>query len=239
MSIRPCPRIASRKQPKQARSTQLVRDILASAAHVVAKEGAHRFTTRRVAEKAGISVGSLYQYFPNKAAILFRLQTEEWEQTGELLRRILEDRSRTPLERLHEVVMAFVRSECEEAGMRMALRDAAPFYREAPEAREPRLAAAQTVEAFLREALPKATENLRCITGHLIMTTLDDVGRSLSKQPLSAAQRANHSRALSDMLCSYLERVCASSQNVVTDGSIGSTDSSSDRPVSPKTMPTG
>jgi AcrR family transcriptional regulator len=36
--------------------------------HLV-QEGAHRFTTARVAERAGVSVGSVYQYFPNKAAI--------------------------------------------------------------------------------------------------------------------------------------------------------------------------
>ena len=55
------PRISSRKQPKQARSADLVAAILQAAAQVLAKEGAHHFTTARVAEKAGVSVGSLYQ----------------------------------------------------------------------------------------------------------------------------------------------------------------------------------
>jgi AcrR family transcriptional regulator len=92
--------ISSRKQPKQARSTDLVAAVLDAAVQVLAKEGAQRFTTARVAEKAGVSVGSLYQYFPNKAAILFRLQSDEWRQTTELLRGILEDARRPPLERL-------------------------------------------------------------------------------------------------------------------------------------------
>lgn len=56
-------KISSRKQPKQTRSTELVAAILQAAAQVLAKEGAHRFTTARVAEKAGVSIGSLYQYF--------------------------------------------------------------------------------------------------------------------------------------------------------------------------------
>jgi AcrR family transcriptional regulator len=60
MTDRLTPRISSRKQPKQARSEQLVSDILTAAAQVLARDGAHRFTTARVAEKAGVSVGSLY-----------------------------------------------------------------------------------------------------------------------------------------------------------------------------------
>jgi len=80
-----------RKQPKQARSSSLVEAMLDAAVQVLTKEGAGRFTTARVAERAGVSVGSLYQYFPNKAAILFRLQSDEWRRTSALSRSILEE----------------------------------------------------------------------------------------------------------------------------------------------------
>ena len=63
--------LSSRRQPQQARSSDLVAAILEAALQVLAKEGVHRFTTTRVAERAGVSVGSVYQYFPNKASILF------------------------------------------------------------------------------------------------------------------------------------------------------------------------
>lgn len=69
--------ISSRKQPQQARSTELVAAILQAAVQILAEEGVTRFTTARVAEKAGVSIGSVYQYFPNKAAIFFRLQADE------------------------------------------------------------------------------------------------------------------------------------------------------------------
>ena len=71
-------RISSRKRPRQARSAGLVATILEAAIQVLASEGVKRFTTARVAKRAGVSVGSVYQYFPNKAAILFRLQSVEW-----------------------------------------------------------------------------------------------------------------------------------------------------------------
>ncbi len=205
MTERSKPRIHSRKQPKQARSNELVAAVLEAAAQVLAKEGAHRFTTARVAEKAGVSVGSLYQYFPNKAAILFRLQSDEWKQTSDLLRGILEDTSKPPFERVRILVHAFIRSECEEAAMRVALDDAAPFYRDAPEAQEIKAAGRRTAERFVQEAVPKAPKATRALAAELMTTTLSAVGKQFSESPRSAAQIHAYSEAMADMFCAYLD----------------------------------
>ena len=204
MTVRRSARISSRKEPKQARSTELVAAILDAATQVLAKEGAHRFTTARVAEKAGVSVGSLYQYFPNKAAILFRLQTDEWRRTEKLLRHILEDRGRPPLERLRALTHAFIRSECEEAAMRVALNDAAPLYRDAPEARQARASGNRTVDVFMREALPEAPEAVRALAADLITTALSKLGKNFSQTPRRAAEIEAYADALADMFCAYL-----------------------------------
>jgi hypothetical protein len=90
----PNPQISRRKQPQQARSTELVAAVPEAAVQVLTNEGAQRFTTAQ----------------------------------------ILEDRKKPPFERLRTLVHAFVRSECEEAEVRVALNDAAPLYRDAPEA---------------------------------------------------------------------------------------------------------
>ncbi|OJH35788.1 TetR family transcriptional regulator [Cystobacter ferrugineus] len=205
MTERQNPRISSRKQPQQARSTQLVAAILEAAAQVLAKEGARRFTTARVAERAGVSVGSVYQYFPNKAAILFRLQSDEWRQTSELLSGILEDVRKPPLERLRLLVHAFIRSECEEAGMRVALNDAAPLYRDAPEAREARASSDRAVQAFMREVLPVATKATRALAAELVTTTLSAVGKDFSESPRTPAEIEAFAGAMADMFCAYLE----------------------------------
>ena len=204
MVRRRSPSVSSRKQPQQARSSELVAAILEAAAQVLAREGAQRFTTARVAEKAGVSVGSIYQYFPNKAAILFRLQSDEWRQTTALLRGILEDAGRPPPERLRALVHAFVRSECEEAAVRVALDDAAPLYRDAPEAREARVSGARTVQLFMREALPTASEATRALAGELITTTLSTVGKRFSEVPRTAAEIEAYADAMADMFCAYL-----------------------------------
>src|SRR6266550_6900629 len=204
MTDRKSARISSRKQPKQARSTDLVAAILDAAAQVLANEGAPRFTTARVAEKAGVSVGSLYQYFPNKAAILFRLQSDEWRQTTELLRGILEDASRPPHERLRTLVHAFIRSECDEAAVRVALDDAAPLYRDAPEAQEAMASGERIVQVFMREALPNASKATRALAADLITTTFSAVGKQFSEAPRTPAEIKAYADAMADMFCAYL-----------------------------------
>jgi AcrR family transcriptional regulator len=204
MTERKSSSITSRRQPKQARSNDLVKAILEAAVQVLAKEGARRFTTTRVAERAGVSVGSVYQYFPNKASILFRLQSDEWQQTTEMLSGILQDKSKPPMDRLRLLVHAFIRSECEEAQVRTALSDAAPFYRDAPEAREAKSTGTRAVQAFMREALPDMPRARRALAGDLIATTLGAVGKQFSEQPRTPAQIKAYSDATADMLCAYI-----------------------------------
>lgn len=204
MTDRPTPRISSRKLPQQARSTELVSAILEAAVQVLAKEGAHRFTTARVAEKAGVSVGSIYQYFPNKAAILFRLQSDEWRETTDLLKEILGDASSPPLERLRALVIAFIRSECEEAEVRGALDDAAPLYRDAPEAQEARLSGTQTLLDFMIELMPDTPEAERAMVGDLISNTLKQVGKSFSETPRTEDEIEAYAGAMADMFQAYL-----------------------------------
>lgn len=199
--------ISSRKQPKQARSNELVAAVLQAAVQVLAQEGAARFTTARVAEKAGVSVGSLYQYFPNKAAILFRLQSDEWRQTTQLLRGILEDAGRPPLERLRTLVHTFIQSECDEAAVRVALGDAAPLYRDAPVAREARAPIERLFQVFMRQVLPEAPEATRALAADLITTTFSTVGKRFSEAPRTAPEIEAYAGAMADMFCAYLRAI--------------------------------
>ena len=60
-----------RKAPRQARSTATVEAIRTATVQVLLADGSTRLTTTRVAERAGVSVGTLYQYYPHKRALLF------------------------------------------------------------------------------------------------------------------------------------------------------------------------
>ncbi len=66
-------RLAPRKAARQARAQLTVEAILEAASQVFEQRGYADATTNRIAERAGVSVGSLYQYFPNKDAILVAL----------------------------------------------------------------------------------------------------------------------------------------------------------------------
>jgi AcrR family transcriptional regulator len=207
MKSRKTPVIAVRKRPQQARSERLVADILQAATRVLAREGARRFTTARVAEAAGVSVGSLYQYFPNKEAILFRLQVDEWNETAGLLQGILADGSWPPFERLRLVARAFFRSECEEASLRVALGDATPLHRDAPEAKEHRRSAERYMLPFMEEILPATPAKQRRLAAGVVTMTLSTLGKKASEQGRPLSEVDVLAIQVGDMLCAYLEKM--------------------------------
>lgn len=202
------PSISTRKEPKQARSTGLVAAILDAAAQVLAREGARRFTTARVAERAGVSVGSIYQYFPSKAALLFRLQSDEWRRTIADWARILGNPALPPPERLRELIHAFLRSEIEEAALRGALDDSAPLYRDAPEAQAILAEGDRIFAAFIREYLPGLPDAQRQMAGDLVMTTVTAVSKEYSETPRSPVETQAWADAMADMLCNWLQSPC-------------------------------
>jgi len=62
-----------RRQPQQNRARQTVEAVLDAVVRVPKREGVRAVTTNRIAEVAGVSIGSVYQYFPDKQAILVGL----------------------------------------------------------------------------------------------------------------------------------------------------------------------
>ena len=67
------PALKPRKTPRQARSAATVDVILEAAAHILERSGFDGYSTNAIAQKAGVSIGSLYQYFPTRDAITCEL----------------------------------------------------------------------------------------------------------------------------------------------------------------------
>jgi AcrR family transcriptional regulator len=198
------PSTTPRKAPKQARSTRLVDAILQAAIRVLEREGAAAFTTVRVAEVAGVSVGSLYQYFPNKASILYRLQEDEWQTTAHMLEEICLDENKSPKQRLRAAQQAFFRTEYEERSLRRALADAAPLYRDAPKTREQRARGQQLLETLIAAAAPSLPKPQRAFAAELYIAQLAAMGEHVSETSESRAEVDRWSAATADMFLAWL-----------------------------------
>jgi len=74
-----------RKQPRQKRSQETVDAILAATAQVLVRHGYEGANTNRIADAAGVSVGSLYQYFPSKEALVTALIERHMESMWEII----------------------------------------------------------------------------------------------------------------------------------------------------------
>ncbi|WLT30106.1 TetR/AcrR family transcriptional regulator [Geothrix sp. PMB-07] len=94
---------APRRKPIQQRSLQTVDAILDSVVKILKRWGLEAVTTNRIAEVAGVSVGSIYQYFPDKRAIFTALHERHVEGICRLIDHTLRDHAATSLE-------AFVRA---------------------------------------------------------------------------------------------------------------------------------
>jgi AcrR family transcriptional regulator len=73
-----------RRRPSQARSRATWEAIVEAAAQILERHGADGFNTNAVAERAGVSIGTLYQYFPDKRAILLAAARRELGETAPL-----------------------------------------------------------------------------------------------------------------------------------------------------------
>jgi AcrR family transcriptional regulator len=87
-----------RKLPQQDRSRLTVEAILEATTHILTQEGYDKANTNRIAERAGISIGSLYQYFPNKESLMAALIEQHSDEIAQLMESKLKDLSDAPLE---------------------------------------------------------------------------------------------------------------------------------------------
>jgi AcrR family transcriptional regulator len=91
-------RALARREPKQRRSRQTMEAVLEAVQRVLKRHGAEAITTNRIAEAAGVSIGSLYQYFPDKHAIFTALYDRHVEEVRHVIERTMADCTSASLE---------------------------------------------------------------------------------------------------------------------------------------------
>jgi len=111
-----------RKTPIQARSAVTVEAIFEATVQVLLSHGAERLTTTRIAGRAGVSVGTLYQYYPNKRSLLFAVLEHHLNNVAAKVEAACESACHKPLAKMiEEMVEAFVDAKMERADISVAL----------------------------------------------------------------------------------------------------------------------
>ncbi|MGH7272107.1 MAG: TetR/AcrR family transcriptional regulator [Polyangiaceae bacterium] len=106
------PLYLQRKSPKQVRSRETVGAILEAAARILVRHGYTGANTNRIAEDAGISVGSLYQYFPSKDAIVVELFRRYRARVVETVARHMDGVDRANIEtRIHDLLRSLIEAQ--------------------------------------------------------------------------------------------------------------------------------
>lgn len=116
-----------RKLPQQDRSKITVDAILIATARILMQEGYDRASTNRIAELAGVSIGSLYQYFPNKEALVAALVEQHTNEMVELVESKLHDLFNAPIEvALPELVKAAIAAHAVNPKLHKVLDEEVP-----------------------------------------------------------------------------------------------------------------
>jgi len=111
-----------RKTPVQTRAAVTVEAISEATIQVLLSHGGDRLTTTRVAERAGVSVGTLYQYYPNKESLLFAVLQDHLEKVTMAVEAACEQARYRPLaDMIRTVVEAFVDAKLSRTDISVAL----------------------------------------------------------------------------------------------------------------------
>ncbi len=126
---------AARRRPQQDRGERRVVEVLEAAAQVIAETGYEAATMTAVAERAGASIGALYQYFPNKDAIVQALRHQCAEELQARWTPLAEQGSRLTVKQLVERIFDILIDFMESRPAWLQLMNAPKTYKRSPEAR--------------------------------------------------------------------------------------------------------
>jgi AcrR family transcriptional regulator len=190
--------LKARKAPRQTRSKETVSVILEASARILESEGMRGCNTNAIAARAGVSIGSLYQYFPNKDAIVRALISSFEETLHDSVQRAVQDgRGRALKPRLRLLVRALVTAHYGRSRLNRVL-----------EAEEERVGSEADSAAFhesvlqlLREHQNEVAVVVSGATERVVMAILRalvDLGLGSGASPRSTERRAMHA------VCGYL-----------------------------------
>jgi len=203
-----------RKSPVQARSAASVDAILEATIQVLLHVGKERLTTTRVALRAGVSVGTLYQYFPNKSALLqaaLRRHLAEVTDAVELVCK--QQKGRTLRQMITALITAFLQAKIRDAKTSVALYSVSS---DVDAAKIVQQMGARSNKAIVR--MLESASNPLTTDAHLVASMLQGAMFGVSRRMLESGapekQFDTVRRELISMTCAYLDACSASGSRV-------------------------
>jgi AcrR family transcriptional regulator len=195
-----------RKQPRQRRSRETVNAILRAAAQVFSARGYAATTTNHIAARAGVSIGSLYEYYPSKDALLLALLEEHLAEGEAILNEVW---SRIDTCRgMGEVVRRFARAmfdlHARDRALHRLLVEEAPLpHRAREQVFGVERKAAARVEAYLR-AHPGITRRDPALAAAVVVQCIEGMTHKLVVHGSSDAATEPYVEELVTLITSYL-----------------------------------
>ncbi len=198
-------RFEPRKTPLQARSTETVSAILQATVQVLLKDGKSKLTTTRIAERAGVSVGTLYQYFPNKTSLLQTLLREHLDGTALALEIACAAAHGAPLRKMAEaIVTAFVEAKCRDLDASAALYSVSDDVEGKRLARSLHARAPKAMAAMFATARKKVIKQPEMVAATLF-GAMTGVSRAMLDREVTRSTKAAMQEQLTVLARAYLE----------------------------------
>ncbi|HEV2708639.1 MAG TPA: TetR/AcrR family transcriptional regulator [Edaphobacter sp.] len=197
--------LTPRKSPVQARSAASVEAILEATIQVLLQEGKDRLTTTRVALRAGVSVGTLYQYFPNKSALLQAALKGHLDEVACAVERVCQEQRGKPLsEMATALVNAFLEAKMRKSKTSVAMYSVSSDVDGARIVQEMGVRLNKAIVAMLRSSSQSLTADPQLVAG-----MMQSAMAGVSKRLLEADAPERHFEPLRQELaffvCAYLE----------------------------------
>ena len=203
----PAHALQPRRKPVQRRSTATVEAIIEAAAQVFARHGYAAGTTNRIAERAGVSIGTLYQYFPNKDAILLAL-TERHLREGErtLVPVLAELNEHPPPVRLalERILQALLDLHRHQPALHRVLFEEAPRPRELRDRLERTFELASAAVASYLASRAEVTVADPRLAAQLVVQSVEAITHGLVIHPRAEIAPSAYTREAAAMLERYL-----------------------------------
>jgi AcrR family transcriptional regulator len=199
--------LAPRKSPVQARSSASVESILEATIQVLLRVGKERLTTTRVAHRAGVSVGTLYQYFPNKSALLQAALRRHLESIAAALEQACrEERDSPPAQVVTKIVNTFLEEKMKN------LKTSVALYAVSVDVDGWKIASeiGTRVNKLIVSVLEGSRASLRkdpLLVASMIQAAMHGVSRQLLESSSPEKQYGSVRRELEAMIQAYLDTV--------------------------------